>query len=73
MTISDLIERKVYIKRAVIYKVWRLPSIWRILGEKTLPKMKNAKGSMVSFEDAVTEAIDIYESSLVDRGRFFDD
>ncbi len=64
MTISDLIERKVYIKRAVIYKIWRLPSIWRILGEKTLPKMKNAKGSMVSFEDAVTEAIDIYESSL---------
>ena len=67
MTINQLIERKVYIKRAFLYKVYRIPGIWRMLGKKYIPKMKSASGTMIPFEDAVLEAIDIYQHESDDK------
>lgn len=62
MTVSQLIERKVYVKRAVLYKLFRIPFMWRILGEKHIPRLKGSDGSMIPFGDAVSEAIDIYQT-----------
>lgn len=60
MTIKQIVERRVYIKRAVLYRIYRIPGVWRLLGEKRIPKVKSAKGSMVPFEEAAAEALEIY-------------
>lgn len=60
MTVKQLFERKVYIKRALLYKIYRIPGIWQILGVKFIPKMKSSNGEMVSFEAAVLEALNTY-------------
>jgi len=62
MTIKQLLERKFYVKRAILFKIYRIPNIWRLLGEKHIPKVKGADGKMISFGDAVAEALEIYGS-----------
>ena len=64
MTIKELIERKRYVKRAIAYKFYRLPGVWRLLGEKHIPKVKSANGKMVPFGQAAEEALDIYDGAL---------
>ena len=62
MTYKQLIKNRFYVRRALMFKIFRIPGIWRWLGEKYIPKVKNAEGSMIPFGDGVQESIEIYES-----------
>ena len=69
MTFQQLIERRFYIKRAVAFKLFRLPGVWRLLGERFIPKAKGVHGAMLPFHDAVSEATAFFDPDLGEEER----